>query len=161
MNGFEIEKALRKTLGETFKGVFSCDEWKKIPLSKPPAAYVFNTSPSSQDYGHWCSTFVNKNREAIFFDSFGRSPTELKFDKFLKRHSKSWKYSNVYLQNPLTAVCGQHVIIFLITVSKKTPSAWLKLFTSDLLVNDELVLETVNRLYGLNTSMYPSLNFIM
>ena len=53
MNGGDIETILLKTLGDQFKGVFCFDAWKSLKLSKLPAAYVFNTQPSSVKFGHW------------------------------------------------------------------------------------------------------------
>ena len=161
MDGLQIERVLHKALGKTFKGVFSFDEWKKIPRTTSPAAYVFNTLPSDQNYGHWFCVFITRHQKAIFFDSFGRSPIDLNFDGFLKRHSTSWRYSNVLLQNPFTAVCGQHVIVFLIKASKGCITSWLKLFTNDLLSNDQLVCTLINEKFLMNTSIYPGVDFIM
>ena len=161
MNSLAIEKILSKTLGKTFKGVFSFDEWRSIPKLNPPAAIVFNTQPITQPVGHWIAIFIEKNGKAIFFDSFARSPTELGFDTFLRKHSSSWTYNNVLVQNPMTLVCGQHVIVFLLIVSTRGKSAWIKLFSSDLISNDDFVYSTINQIFHTNTSFYPVGDFIM
>ena len=160
MNNGAISKILTKTLGKTFKGVYSFDEWRSIPVvPRHPSAFVFNTQPSHID-GHWIAIFIEKKGTAIFFDSFGRSPTELEFDGFLKKHTRSWKYNNVILQNPLTLMCGQHVIVFLWKVATRGKNAWIKLFSSDLLSNDTFVYDIVNNTFHTNSLFFPVINFI-
>ena len=100
-------------------------------------------------------------RTGIFFDSFARSPTELGFDTFLRKHSSSWTYNNVLVQNPMTLVCGQHVIVFLLIVSTRGKSAWIKLFSSDLISNDDFVYCTIKQIFHTNTLFYPVGDFIM
>ena len=160
MNNLTIEKILSKTLGKTFKGVFSFDEWRAVPKLNHPSAIVFNTEPSHQKTGHWIAIFIKRNGQAVFFDSFARPPTTLGFDGFLKKHSTSWKYNNVLLQNPMTLTCGQHVIIFLVTVSTQGESAWIHLFESNLLSNDVFVYRTINNIFQTNSSFYPVVDFI-
>lgn len=161
MNNLVIGNILSKTLGKTFKGVFSFDEWRSIPTQTHPSAFVFNTEPSYHDFGHWVAVYIQKSGKALFFDSFARPPAELGFDGFLKKHSKSWKYNNVLLQNPLSLVCGQHVIVFLLKVATQGKAAWIKLFSSDLLSNDEFVYCTINRSFNTQSSFYPIADFIM
>ena len=161
MNGGDIETILLKTLGDQFKGVFCFDVWRSLKLSKPPAAYVFNTQPSSVKFGHWIAIFIQKNGKAIFFDSFGRSPANLGFLDFLEKHSKTWSYSNVTVQNPFTAVCGQHVICFLLKVCCSGTNAWRKLFSSDLLSNDNLVYKTIKNKFKIQAPLFPDFHFFM
>ena len=161
MNNLVIGNILSKSLGGIFKGVFSFEEWRLVPKVSYPCAFVFNTEPSHHKFGHWIAIYVQQNGQAIFFDSFGRSPTELGFDEFLKRHSKSWKYNNVLLQNPMSIVCGQHVVVFLITVATKGKTAWINKFSSDWLSNDWIVFHIVNRSFHVNCSFYPISDFIM
>ena len=160
MNNLVIGNILSKSLGATFKGVFSF-EWRSIPVQTGPGAFVFNTEPSSHKFGHWIAIYVQQNGKAILLDSFARSPAELGFEGFLKKHSISWKYNNVLLQDPLALVCGQHVIVFLITVATKGKTAWIKLFSSDLLCNDKLVFHIINHTFNTRCSFYPVSDFIM
>ena len=155
MDEVEIEKILSKTLGKQFKGVFSFDEWRSLKRCSP-AAYVFNTQPSSVKFGHWIAIYIQNNGKAIFFDSFGRSPANLGFLNFLEKHAKTFYYNNVAVQNPFTAVCGQHVICFLLKVCFSGKNAWLKLFSSDLLKNDNIVYKMVKNKFKVQAPLFPA-----
>ena len=83
MNGIEIKDILSKRLGKQFKGVYSKDEVEALQQENRPSAYVFNTRPSSVQFGHWIGIYIQRNGRAVFFDSFGRSPADLGFSNFL------------------------------------------------------------------------------
>lgn len=159
MNGVEIKDILSKRLGKQFKGVYSKDEVNALKRENRPSAYVFNTKPSSVQFGHWIGIYIYKNGKAIFFDSFGRTPEDLGFSHFLKKHSKTWQYNNVPLQNPFTAVCGQHVICFLLNTHNI--QAWMNKFFSNLLLNDKLVCKTVKSTFHVNAPLYPDVELLL
>ena len=158
MNGAKIEKILSKRLGKQFKGVYSYDQWRSLKIEPKPASYVFNTQPSHVEFGHWIGIYIKKDGTAIFFDSFGRSPDNLGFLNFLEKHAKSWQYNNVHVQNPFTAVCGQHVICFLIKAHFSSVTDWLKLFSSSLLTNDNIVYNLIGSKYKVQASLYPDVH---
>ena len=100
------------------------------------------------------STF-EKNGKAIFFDSFGRSPENLGFLQFLEKHAKTWQYNNKCVQSMVSGVCGQHVICFFLYIQKM--SAWLKLFQSSLLINDETVHSMIENKFKIKAPLYPDI----
>ena len=161
MDGRTIGKILSKRIGKYFKGVFSFDEWRSLPLSKQPVAYVFNTEPRHIEFGHWIGIYVDGKGNATFFDSFGRSPESLGFAQFLVKHSKTWKYNNLFIQNPLTAVCGQHVIFFLIKAHANEKTTWISNFSSDLLNNDNLVHKMIEKTFKVHVPFFPNIEFMM
>ena len=158
MNGGTIESILSKYLGDTFKGVFSLDQWRLLPVSRP-AAYVFNTQPQHVSFGHWVAIFIYKTGKAVFFDAFGRSAEHLGFHLFLEKHSISYTYNSVMVQNPLTLTCGQHVILFL--MNAKNLSKWIKKMNNNLLENDYFVYDMFSRDFGVKSLLFPNLETLL
>lgn len=131
------------------------DEWRSLKIEPKPAAYVFNTQPSHVCFGHWIGVYIRKNGKAIFFDSFGRSPENLGFLQFLEKHAKTWQYNNKCVQSMVSGVCGQHVICFFLYIQKM--SAWLKLFQSSLIINDETVHSMIENKFKIKAPLYPDI----
>ena len=69
MNGAAIDSILSKCLGKVFKGVYSFDQWRLLPITRP-AAYVFNTMPQHENFGHWIGIYIYNSGKAVFFDTF-------------------------------------------------------------------------------------------
>ena len=138
-----------------FKGVFSYDEWRSLPVVFP-AAYVFNTQPERVEFGHWVAVFINEFKEGVFFDTFGRPPEFLGFHLFFAKHAISYSYNPDIVQNPLTMTCGQHVIVFLLNGGNV--AKWRSLMGENLLDNDDFVYEFVSRNFNVNTPFYPSIS---
>lgn len=69
-----------------FKGVFPCDELpKNFTL---PAAFVINLSKHNSRGSHWVGLFIDKQRNAEYFDSFGFQPNQSEIIQFIKLKSK-------------------------------------------------------------------------
>ena len=88
-----------------FKGVFAKDELRYFKKG----ACVINTSPSTEKTGHWTALWIDKDIE--FFDSYGHSPPSF-IKKIWKKHK--WIHNEKQLQSPLSAVCGQYCIYYLL-----------------------------------------------
>ena len=161
MDGAWVGNILRKALGGVFKGVFARDDWRFIPLSKHPSAYVFNTHPHYVKFGHWIAAYIKKDGTAYFFDSYGRSPAKLGFLKFLEKHSSTWYYNNTIVQNPFTAVCGQHTIWFLYKIHSCNSFSWLTIYSSDLLLNDRNIYQAVKSKFKVDSDFYPNCQFLL
>ena len=89
MNSLTMNDILKKSLGSSFKGVYSIDQWRSIPRTSTTSSYIFNTVPHTEEFGHWIAIKFFKYRTAIFFDGYGRSPATLGFESFLEKHSDS------------------------------------------------------------------------
>ena len=64
MNGLQINNILKKKLGRVFKGVHALDQIARLK-PRAPAAYVFNTKPSTSPGEHWVAVYVMTNRKAV------------------------------------------------------------------------------------------------
>ena len=156
MNNETIGVALSKYL--PFKGVFSLDQWRSIPVDFP-AGYVFNTQPQHVEFGHWVAIFIDEFKQGVFFDTFGRPPERLGFHPFLAKHSISHVYNPKAVQNPLTVTCGQHVVVFLL--NGKNVHKWFTLMGSNTLGNDNFVYNYVSRTFNINPPFYPTIDHLI
>jgi len=116
--------------------------------------FITNTDQHDGPGKHWTAWMMDGDK-AEFFDSFGRSPENLGFLQFLEKHAKTWQYNNICVQSMLSGVCGQHVICFFLYIQKM--SAWLKLFHSSLIINDETVHSMIENKFKIKAPLYPDI----
>ena len=126
----------------SFRGVFASDE---LPLTAPTSSlYICNTDPSSQPGKHWIAIYIDNQRKADFFDSFGMHPSVERFEKFLKNNSRRWTHSNKVLQHPLSDACGYHCIFFSVyRCVGFDMNAIVNMYTNNPMYNDAIVKEFV------------------
>lgn len=93
-----------------FVGVFPRD---RLPvLKKLPAFLVINTDSADEPGEHWIAVCISRQRQAIFFNSFGLPPLSADVVSFIDRYSNRLEYCNVVLQNAYSTVCGFYCIAF-------------------------------------------------
>ena len=142
MKSHQINEILSKDVfvGPVFLGVFPRD--KLIQFGD--GALVVNTDPSTKPGEHWIAVFV-KNGSAEYFDSYGSDTP-----KWLKRNWKNvtWTSNPIPLQSPLSAVCGQYCIYYLLhRVRGNDMNSLLLNFTSDVDFNDRMVYDFIAERY--------------
>ena len=129
-------------VGPMFLGVFPRD---KLSLFGD-GALVINTDPSTKPGEHWIAVFI-KNGSAEYFDSYGSDPP-----KWLKKYWKNvmWTSNPVPLQSPLSAVCGQYCVYYLLHKARGYDMNSLLLnFTDDVDFNDQMVHDFIAERYNL------------
>ena len=140
MNTEEIRILLTedKRTTNAFRGVYARDELPKE--SKTNSLYICNTDPSNEPGEHWIVMYIDENRRADYFDSFGRYPTEKCFEKFLTNNSVFWTHNDRPVQDLFSDACGYHCIFFAVyrCVGFDLNSI-VNMYTDDLLVNDAFV----------------------
>lgn len=142
MNTQQIESILSQDpyVGSSFYGVFARDQ---IPYFENGSC-VINTAPSTQDTGHWIALYVVGD-EAEYFDSYGGEVMKSLKQKW---KGKSWTSNPVALQSPLSAVCGQHCIYYLLHRARDIPmSSIVMSFGTDVDYNDQTVYQFVQDYY--------------
>lgn len=104
-----------------------------------PLAFFVNTDPHTRLGTHRTDIYINENKEADFFDSYGRSRnSDSKF--FIQRNSRTSRFSNVPLQSLTSTVCGQYCVIFLLFRSRGVSmDQFLNIFTNSTVLNDRIV----------------------
>ncbi len=110
-----------------------------------PACIVVNTDPSHKPGTHWLAIFFGNNGIGEFFNSFGNQPART-FENYLTKHSRTSYYNPVPLQHPLTSICGQYCIYYLVKRARGVPvDEIVSTFDpTDRAANDERLLDWFN-----------------
>ena len=142
MNTQQIDYILKRDpfVGSSFRGVFA----RNLIPNFESGICVVNTSPSRQKSGHWIALYITHD-EAEYFDSYGKD-----VPRFLKNKwkEKSWTSNPVALQSPLSAVCGQYCVYYLLHRARGlSMSRIFANFSNDVDYNDRFVYEFVQNHY--------------
>ena len=104
-------------------------------VSTYPSAFVCNTHDSHQPGEHWIVMYVDEIGD--YFDPYGLKPQHPEFTNFMNEHCSQWSLSDHILQSPISTVCGQYCVAFLMFRCRNiSMHAFARLFTSDLIAND-------------------------
>ena len=104
-------------------------------VSTYPSAFVCNTHDSDQPGEHWVAMYVDEIGD--YFDPYGQKPQHAEFTNFMNKHCSQWSPNDHILQSPISTVCGQYCVAFLMFRCRNiSMHAFARLFTSDLIAND-------------------------
>lgn len=124
-----------------FFGVFPRD---KLPSYKE-GVYVINTDPAGKPGEHWVAIYSSPSC-VEYFDSYGGDPS-IALRRWWK---KTWIANPIPLQSPLSAVCGQYCIYFLLHRARGIDMSTILMdFGPDVDYNDQMVYDFVDERYGL------------
>ena len=102
-----------------------------------PFAFVCNTHDCDKPGQHWIALYVDADRHGAYFCSYGLPPLHGAFRVFLNEHCSEWTHTAKRLQSPLSNVCGQYCIVYLLLRCNSIPmNAFVNTFGSDLVAND-------------------------
>ena len=125
-----------KRTRDTFRGVFARNE---LPTTATTGLYVCNTDPIDKPGGHWVVIYIDKNKRAEYFDSFGLPPLFDEFEQFMINNSKFWLHNSKVVQDVYSSACGHHCIFFCIQRSIGFDmGAIANMYTSNTTFNDEI-----------------------
>ena len=93
--------------------VVAKDSLSDIIIDTYPAAIVCNTHDSDRPGEHWVAMYVDTERRGDYFDSYGLQPQHVGFVDFMTEHCSTWSANERTLQSPLSTVCGQYCVAFL------------------------------------------------
>lgn len=104
-----------------------------------PSYIVVNTDPHTEEGSHWYGIYIDVNKNAIFFDSYGRrAPNEVLI--FLRRCANRWHQNDLLMQNFSSNVCGQYCLLFLLFMyNNYNLREFQSLFSKNLFQNDNIV----------------------
>ena len=145
MNTTQLSTVLNQDeyVGTIFRGVYPID---RLPTIRD-GAYVINTAPHNHEGLHWLAILI-KNDNIEYFDSYGGEPS-VKLLRWGKK--KQWMINPIPLQSPLTSVCGQYCIYYLLHRARGIDLRTLLMdFGSDVDDNDKLVYDFVEDRYELD-----------
>lgn len=121
-----------------FKGVFPCDSLpKKFTL---PASFVINLSAHNECGSHWVALYINNDRQAFYFDSFGFGIRNKFIRSFLKVHCKTFTCNTKQLQHVMSNKCGKFCCVFITSILNNARiDDFLNKFSVNLFVNDIVI----------------------
>ena len=158
MNTQQISSALKNI--KEFLGVYPSD---KLPKSiQPPVGLIANTDPQSKPGKHWVAFFIDHDRNGEYFDSYGQQPVVKSFQTFLNKNTSEFLCNNQRIQGPLSSVCGQYCIFYIIhRVKDIAMQKIVNVFDSqDLVDNDNTVTEFINENFNVDLETYD-VDFIL
>ena len=93
------------------------------------------THDSDQPGEHWLAIYVDEIGD--YFDPYGQNPQHADFTNFMIKHCSQWSPNDHILQSPISTVCGQYCVAFLMCRCRNiSMPVFARLFTSDLIAND-------------------------
>jgi hypothetical protein len=131
-----IENILKSdhVVRKIFLGVFARDE---LPQKvKYPSCFVLNNRPRSHSGEHWLAIYYNKDKTAMFFDSYGQEPKEYKLESFMNKTSPDWLYNKTRIQG-FSQYCGLYCITFLLLAARNKHDMFFEYFDDNFIKNDE------------------------
>jgi hypothetical protein len=124
-----------------FQGVYPSDALpEKVML---PCGIVINTDPSHLPGTHWLAIYINENKTAFYFDSFGFKPNIPNILNFLNNFN--WKFNTNQIQSLTSPLCGHYATLFLLYMSCDMEFE----FTKNLDNNDAIVILEYLKWFGL------------
>lgn len=97
---------------QNWGGIYPSDKIPHAICKKCNYGIIINTETSSEEGEHWVAIFLPKKGKIEYFDSFGRSPSNIDyFTNFLAFNRV--KFNGEKLQGDTKKTCGQHCIFFL------------------------------------------------
>lgn len=136
----EIYKFLYKNIRDPRASIIVTSIDKLPQKFSKPLFLIINEGVSTSDGSHWFAIFINKSHHGIFIDSFGRKPNS-EVEKFLRKFTKTYESSNVWLQMTTSTWCGLFSAVALVEFSRgKTLQQFLRNFDPfNRLLNDLMI----------------------
>lgn len=72
--------------------------------------YIINLDPSTEPGSHWVACFLFKDKDDLYFDSYGFPPFVPHIIRFLS--SSNFSFNTTPVQDPLSTSCGQWCLLF-------------------------------------------------
>ena len=129
-----------------FGGVVPKDGLPKT-IDALPTAFVCNTDDGDEPGEHWIALYLSSDGRGEYFCSYGLSPLHAAFSTFLNKHCSEWTHNSKRLQSPLSNVCGQYCVAYIMFRCNGSPMrTFVNAFRSDLVANDCRVFDWLNLL---------------
>ena len=101
------------------------------------AAFVCNTDDGDEQGEHWIALYLDADESGDYFCSYGLPPRHAAFRTFVNEHCSEWTNNSMKLQSPLSNVCGQYCVAYVLLFCNGFPmSTFVNIFGTDLLAND-------------------------
>ena len=113
-SGQELTLLVSKSqhLSPYFRGINSLD---RLPtdVRLPPLCFIMNTDAANLPGTHWLAVLVLADQRGEVFDSFGEPPPP-RLQLWMNKHCpRGWTANKVFIQGPLSNVCGAYCLYYL------------------------------------------------
>ena len=137
-------------LMRTFLGVYPSDMLPtRIPL---PCSLIANLDTSEERGSHWVCFYFPNHGLPEYMDSYGMDPLA-SFEEFM---GYDYRCNTHLLQSPLSAVCGQYCLYYLLQrhLKRSMDDVLSNFKDGDYAYNDNLVSRFVDRHFGVRLPMF-------
>lgn len=83
------------------------------PPTRLPACYVINTDQSDGDGQHWVAFFIDTDKTADYWDSYGTPPLQLIYGWLRRQGCHPIRYNRRMIQGFTSRTCGAYCTYFL------------------------------------------------
>ena len=112
-----------------------------------PAAFVCNTDDGDEPGEHLIALNLDADGRGDYFCWYGLPPRHAAFRTFMNEHCSVWTHNSKRFQSPLSNVCGQYCIAYVLFRCNGFPTRTvINLFGTDLVANDCRVFDWVKQL---------------
>ena len=112
-----------------------------------PIAFVCNTDDGDEPGEHWIALYLSSDGRGEYFCSYGLPPRHATFRTFLNKHCSEWTHNSKRLQSPLSNVCGQYCVTYIMFRCNGSPMrTFVNAFRTDLVANDCRVFDWIKLL---------------
>ena len=138
--------AMDSNTASIFGGVVPKDGLPKT-IDALPMAFVCNTDDGDEPGEHWIALYLSSDGRGEYFCSYGLPPLHAAFSAFLNKHCSEWTHNSKRLQSPLSNVCGQYCVTYIMFRCNGSPMrTFVNAFRTDLVANDCRVFDWINLL---------------
>ena len=112
-----------------------------------PAAFVCNTDDGDEPSEHCIALYLDAGGRGDYFCSYGLPPRHAAFRTFMNEHCSEWTHNSKILQSPLSNVCGQYGVAYVLLRCNGFPMrTFINIFGTDLVANDCRVFDWLKQL---------------
>jgi hypothetical protein len=108
----QLEKLAKKKLGKVFLGVYPCDAKPKFKKTTKTLSLIFNLSKHDEKGTHYVAVIL-RNKDILYFDSYGKKLTNKYIKKFLSNLSNKILYQTKKIQHKDSIFCGLFCLAYL------------------------------------------------
>ena len=100
-----------------------------------PVAFVCNTHDGDEPGEHWIALYLSSDGRGEYFCSYGLPPRHAAFRTFLNKHCSEWTHNSKRLQSPLSNVCGQYCVAYVLLRCNGFPTRVVVILHATLVVS--------------------------
>ena len=94
-----------------------------------PVAFVCYTNNGDEPGEHWIALYLDADGRGVYFCSYGLAPRHEAFRTFMNEHCSEWTHNSKRIQIPLSNVCGQYCVPYVLLCCNGFPTRTLSTYS--------------------------------